>query len=106
VSLETWRDISIVYLSLNCFVILIIPMVIFYFAVRGMTIVNGKVPGYLGKAQAFTRQAREQTQAFSDRVAGPVIDAQTELTRTETIIRELLPQNEQPSKNEEDSRES
>lgn len=89
--LAFWRNIAIVWLSLFCFVGLIIPLVIGYFAVRGLAVVPGKVRPLLRKAQGYSQIMQQQSEKASQRVAAPVIQLHVQATKLQTIVTKLRP---------------
>ncbi|MCX6044236.1 MAG: hypothetical protein NT075_03935 [Chloroflexi bacterium] len=88
-SIALWRDISVVWLSLFCFVALVIPIVILYFAVRGMNFVQVKVHQLFQKAQGISRMVRVQTEGISEKVADPVIQVHGRFAQTRTWLQSL-----------------
>jgi len=90
-SLAFWRDISVIWFSLFCFIALVIPIVILYFAVRGMNILQAKVLPLLHKAQEISGLMRTQTDRMSQRVVEPVIQINSRYTKTKTRLQKLWP---------------
>ncbi len=88
-SIAFWRDLSVVWLSLFCFIALVIPIVILYFVVRGMNYVQGKVHMLFQKAQGISRLVRVQTDRISDKVAEPVIQAHGRFAKTRTWLQSI-----------------
>ncbi len=71
--LATWRDISIVYLGIQCMIGLIIPLAAFYFIWRGARWLHEKLEFLMGQAQRYSKLARDKTEQYSARAAEPVI---------------------------------
>jgi hypothetical protein len=88
--LEFWRDLAVVWLSVLCLTTLIIPIVVLYFAVRGMGYVNDATPHLLHKAQGYTQMAKTQANQMSEKVAQPIVQAQTKASRAGVTIRSLF----------------
>ncbi len=86
-----WRDVSVIWLSLFCFVGLAPPLVIGYFAVRGMRWVLRKSDWLFDKAQGYTHQGRTIVDDASQRAVAPVIAVQKQGTKVETALRRLWP---------------
>ena len=86
-----WRDVSVIWLSLLLFIGLLPPLVIGYFAMRGMRWVLRKSDWLFGKAQGYTHQGREIVDEASQRAVAPVIAAQKQGTKVETTLRRLWP---------------
>ena len=89
--LAFWRDLSIIWLSLFCFVGLLPPLVIGYFLMRGMRWVLRKSDWLFDKAQGYTHQGRTIVDDASQRAVAPVIAAQKQATKFETVLRRLWP---------------
>lgn len=93
-TLDLWRNISVIWLGLQLLVLCLIPVAIAFFAVRGMGWVLRKTPVGFERAQSLSKQMKGKTEAVSDRVAAPVIQAQVTGTRVKTIIESLGNQRE------------
>jgi hypothetical protein len=89
VDLSLWRDISLVWLALITFIGLVFPLVLFFFAVRGMHWVLTRVPLLSDKAQRTSRQMAVKADALSRQIAEPVIRARTAEHRGLVIWRRL-----------------
>jgi hypothetical protein len=73
--LPEWRDLAVVLLALEAFVLGLIPAIVLFFAVRGMLWVIRKlravfptIRGYFGRAAGISQRA-------SHKIAAPVIAA-------------------------------
>lgn len=71
--LATWRDISIVYLGIQCMIGLLIPLAAFYFIWRGARWLYEKLEFLMGEAQRYSRLARDKTEQYSALAAEPLI---------------------------------
>lgn len=87
--LDFWRDVSVVWLSLLCFVGLLIPLVATYYAIRGMHAALGKSRSAFGAAQSYSSAVRRRTEFYSRKIAGPVVEAEREAAKAQTVIRTL-----------------
>ena len=85
--LRTWTDIAVVFLAIQCFVIMLIPLVLTFFMVRGMNMANSALPQYLIKAQGYSRIMRDQTVNVSDKIAAPLVQARAQQARVEMSVR-------------------
>ena len=74
-SLEFWRNVSVVWIAIHAFVLFLVPTAIAYFLVRGINWLLAKTKIGFTKAQSFSRQVNERTETISVRVAAPVIAA-------------------------------
>ncbi len=88
--LALWRDIAIVWLSLLCFIGLIVPVALSILAVKGMHVVVDRTPRFLRQVQGHTRSVRTQVDAASDRIAEPMIRAHKHSSRISTLLDRLL----------------
>lgn len=88
-SLSFWRDVSIVWLSLLCFIGLIIPLAAFYFAVRGLDSAHRKSASLLRQTQGYSRAMRRESEVISERVATPVIRTHSQFVRIRSTVQRL-----------------
>lgn len=88
--LAFWRDVSIVFLAIQTFILLIIPLVLLYFAVRGLNFVHIRLPRYLFRAQDISKMVRSRTETVSERIADPLVRAESERTRAATTLTTLV----------------
>jgi hypothetical protein len=88
-SLDFWRDVSLVWLSLLCFVAQVVPLVALYFAVRGMHTAHQASLHFFRRAQGYSQLMRRQSDELSRRVATPVMQTSARLTRLQTTWRRL-----------------
>jgi hypothetical protein len=73
--LAFWRDASVILLSCEAFIFMLIPGAIFYFVFRGLRIGEQKIREYSPKVQRAFRQANRYARLGADKVAAPVIKA-------------------------------
>ena len=85
-----WRDLSMIWLSLLCFVALLPPVAALYFAVRGMHALHGRLHRWAGQAKAVSSKVHTQTIDISGRVSTPVIKLQSQIQRTETFLHKII----------------
>jgi len=88
--MDLWRNISIVWLALLCFVALLPPIIILYLLVRGMGEVNRKIPRVLDKIRAQNHALYEKTEQVSTQVSQPVIRFQQRITHMEGAVESLF----------------
>lgn len=89
-SLRTWTDLSIVLLSLECMVLLVIALVVGYFLVRVMNLVHIKTLGAARRAQGLTHGMATTANRVSEKVAEPMIVARRETTRVQAAVGEFF----------------
>lgn len=88
--LALWRDLSVIWLSLFCFVGLAIPLVGLYFAVRGMNALHDMTYRLMRRTQRLSRQVPVQTDRAAAKVIDPLIRMQAQATRIETFVQSLF----------------
>ncbi|MCX6033174.1 MAG: hypothetical protein NT169_28305 [Chloroflexi bacterium] len=76
-TLENWRDLAVVLLALEAFVLSLIPAALLYLAVRGMTWALKQLRALAFKGQGYFRKAAQVTDLISRRVAAPIIAVNT-----------------------------
>ncbi len=72
-ALANWRDLSVVLLVIEVFFLTLIPGVILYFCIRGMTWTLRKVREVGPQAQRIFRTVESHTKLGSEKVAAPFI---------------------------------
>jgi hypothetical protein len=90
-TLSTLADLSLIWLAFLSFILGFVPLVLLYFAVRGMMVVNRKVPRYLKLGQYYSGIVRDQTRKYSAQVAEPLTRAHGEASRVQAILHNLRP---------------
>ena len=95
--LAFWADVSIVFLAIQTFILLLIPLGILYFAVRGLNFLHVRLPRLLFRAQDISTMVRTRTETMSERVADPLVRAERERTRAAATLTNLTSPNQQPS---------
>jgi len=90
VDLAFWADVSAVWLSILCFIGLVVAVVASIFAVKGMHTVVDRTPKLLRQAQGYSRIARTQVDAVSNRIADPMIQAHSQSRRASTFMSRLF----------------
>jgi hypothetical protein len=86
-----WRDLAVVWLALFCFIGLLIPIALFYFAVRGINALHGLVYQLTKQGQGVSGQARRQVTQVSARVDEQAVRLQGRFRRGEEVVRRLMP---------------
>ncbi|MBX3016210.1 MAG: hypothetical protein KF832_32110 [Caldilineaceae bacterium] len=88
-ALTFWRDLSVIWLSLFCFIGLFVPVAALYFMVRGMQAFHGTVQRLAWRSQRLSRQVRSQVTTVSAQVDEQAVRFQGQVKRAETIIQKL-----------------
>ena len=71
--MANWRDLSVVLLAIPAFVFSLIPAVLLYLCVRGMSLVLRKLGLVAPQVQGYFRQAANVGEQASQKVAAPII---------------------------------
>ena len=74
-TIPSWRDLSIVLLSLEAFVLLLIPGAALFMAIRGMGWILNRGRPALRDLQGWTSRVSVETEKVCARVVGPVVRA-------------------------------
>ena len=90
-NLTIWTNLSIIWLCFLAFILGIVPLAILFFAVRGMMVVNRKVPRYLKLGQYYSGIVRDQTRKYSAVAAEPVTRSHGQASRVQAILYNLWP---------------
>lgn len=80
-TLGNWRDLAIVLLALEAFLLSLIPAVILYFALRGMSWLIRKLRSVMPTVQGYFRKAATVTEEISQQAVAPVITTSVALTQ-------------------------
>lgn len=72
-TLANWRDLSVVFLVIQAFIINLIPAAILFFAIKGMLWVIRKLRGIAPTVQGYFRKAADISEQVSQRAAAPFI---------------------------------
>lgn len=84
-TLEFWRNVSVVWIAIHAFILFLIPTAIAYFLVRGINWVLANTRRGFAKAQNFSGQVNRKTDEISNKVVAPVIRARSAATRLQRI---------------------
>jgi len=84
-----WRDLSVIWLSLFCFVMLLLPLGALYFIVRGMDWLHRKSYTLTKQAQGISARVRVQSERASIQVSEPVVRLSSRIKRFESFLRQL-----------------
>lgn len=85
-----WRDLAVVWLALLCFIGLVVPLGLAFFAVKGMHVAVSRVPGWMHQAQDVSHNVRTNTERIADRVAEPIIATDRRVTRLGQLMQRLV----------------
>ncbi len=80
-TLANWRDLAVVLLVLQAFLLVLIPGIVLFFAIRGMSWARRKLTSAAPVVQDTFRKVATISDQTSRRVAGPLIAADAALAR-------------------------
>ena len=89
-SLEFWRNLSVVWISIHLFLLCLIPLGIAFLAVQGMRWVLGGAQSGLENLQDASSQARAKTEETAAQVTSAVIQGQSKAEKSQATLRQLL----------------
>jgi hypothetical protein len=89
-SLDFWRNVAVIWLCFQGFILLLVPLAIAFVTVRGMGWVLKRVPPLFHKAQGYSGLMRSKTEAFADKAAEPVIRARSKSKQAATVLERLF----------------
>ena len=89
-SLEFWRNLSVVWISLFFFLLCLVPLAFAFLAVQGMRKVLGGAQSGLESLQDASSQARAKTEETAAKVTTAVIQGQSKGERAQATLRQLL----------------
>lgn len=89
-SLEFWRNLSVVWISIYVFLLCLIPLAIAFLAVQGMRWVLGGAQSGLENLQNASSKARAKTEETAAQVTSAVIQGQSKGERAHATLRQLL----------------
>ena len=72
-SLANWRDLAVILLMIQAFVMALVPGVILFFSVRGMLWLIRKLRIWMPQLQSYFYKASEIACKARDKIAAPVI---------------------------------
>lgn len=84
-TLANWRDLAVILLVIQAFVIVLIPGVVLFFAIRGMSWVRRKLRAGAPVVQDTFRRAASISERISHRVASPVIATSAALAQVQSL---------------------
>jgi hypothetical protein len=85
--LAFWRDLSVVLLCLEAFVLLLIPGALFFLLLKGLRALEQKMREFSPKVQGVFRQVNRVTRQVTDKIAEPVIKVSAATARAQAMRR-------------------
>jgi hypothetical protein len=87
--LSFWRDLALILLVLYGIIAAIVPLLLLYFANRGLHWLRMRVGIYLPMATSYVRRGRDGTIGVCTRVTAPLIETQARLAGAGAIFGKL-----------------
>lgn len=89
-SLEFWRNLSVVWISIHLLLLCLVPLAIAFLAVHGMRKILGSAQSGLENLQDASSQARAKTEEAAAKVTSAVIQGQSKGERAQATLNQLL----------------
>ncbi|MYH62284.1 MAG: hypothetical protein F4148_11180 [Caldilineaceae bacterium SB0675_bin_29] len=89
-TLEFWRNLSVVWISIFFFLLCLVPLAVAFLAVQGMRKVLGGAQSGLENLQNASSQARAKTEQTAAKVTSAVIQGQSKGERAQATLQHLL----------------
>lgn len=84
-NIPLWRDIAVVILALQLFIMLVIPLAIAFFMVKGINWVHAKLPPVWDKAHHYSGLVRDKTEEYSNVATEPVLRLRSRVESWSTV---------------------
>ena len=88
-TLEFWRNLSLVWISIHLFVLCLLPLGIAFLAVRGMSGILGGTARGMERLRERSGRARARTEEAAGRATSAVIRRRSKAEKTRAAIRSL-----------------
>jgi hypothetical protein len=80
-TLDTLTSIAVIIIAVQVFIIMLVPLVLFFFSIRGINWVQKQVQGYGPQVRGVFRQAAQITEDTSLKVTAPLIEVKANAAR-------------------------
>jgi hypothetical protein len=74
-NLPFWRDVALVLLIIEAFILGLLPIAILYFAIKGMNWLTSKARHYLPLARSYVKRIGGVTERTSEMASAPLIES-------------------------------
>ncbi len=85
--LAFWRDLSVILLCLEAFIMALIPGAIFFFSIKGLRLLEKKLREVSPKVQGVFDKVDQTARQISDKAASPFIAASATKAQVKAIWR-------------------
>ena len=89
-TLEFWRNLSVVWIAIHLVLLCLVPLAIAFLAVRSMNWILGRTSEGLKSLQDASGQARARTEETAAQVTSAVIEGQSKVERVRSTFMQLL----------------
>ena len=89
-TLEFWRNLSVVWIAIHLVLLCLVPLAIAFLAVRSMNWILGRTSDGLQRLQDASGQARARTEETAAQVTAAVIEGQGKVERVRSTFMQLL----------------
>ena len=89
-TLDFWRDLSVVWISIYLLILCLVPLGIAFLAVRSMNWILGRTSDGLHRLQDASGKARATTEQTAAQVTSAVIQGQGKAEKARATLRQLL----------------
>lgn len=93
-TLEFWRNLSVVWISIFFFLICLVPLAVAFLAVHGMRKVLSGAQSNLERLQHASSKARAKTEQAAAQVTSAVIQGQSKAEKSQATLKQLLQRTE------------
>ncbi len=80
-TLFTLTNIAVIIIAIQVFILMIVPLVLFFFSIRGVNWLQKQVQTYGPQVRHVFEQAAQITAQTSDKIAAPLIEVKATTTR-------------------------
>ncbi len=84
-TLATWRDLSVILLAIEAFLMVLIPGIVLYLAIRGMSWATRKLRSTAPVVQNAFRKVASISEQASHRVASPIIATSATMAQVRSL---------------------
>jgi hypothetical protein len=90
VTLTHWRDLAVILLVLEAFILALVPGAILFFTIRGVGWLRKQLLAAAPVAQGYARKAAQMTTRVSDQVVQPIVSAHATSARLARLPSALM----------------
>ena len=84
-TLFTLTNIAVVIIAIQVFILMLVPLVLFFFSIRGVNWLQRQTKTYGPQVRNVFDQAAQITAETSDKIAAPLIEVKATITRADRM---------------------